>query len=137
MDIGEKTLGGTEPHLLQGYARSHTSCAAGTSYPSPLHDRWWTSEILIFKNLTTIPEVQVPIPGYTQTIFLVIWGVDEDSPSLFRTVRYLLDKRSSEILLRKLKLRLRDNALLTTRPHALISYINLFSRCSVMDLISF
>ena len=65
--------------------------------------------------LTAIQEVPGSIPGYILEIFLEVQGLDRDPPSLVRPIGQLLDKRSSEIRLRKLKLRLGDSALLTTR----------------------
>ena len=63
---------------------------------------------------TAIQEVPGSIPSYTLEIFLEIQGLERGPPSLVRTTGQLLDMRSSEIRLRKLKLRFRDNSLLTT-----------------------
>ena len=65
--------------------------------------------------LTAIQKVPGSIPGYTLEIFLEVQGLERGPPSLVTTIGQLLDMRSSEIRLRKLKLRLRDNALLTIR----------------------
>ena len=58
--------------------------------------------------LTAIQEVPGLIPGYTLEIFLEVQGLERGPPSLVRTIGQLLDMRSSEIRLGKLKLRLRD-----------------------------
>ena len=58
--------------------------------------------------LTAIQEVPGSIPGYTLEIFLEVQSLERGPPSLVRTIGQLLDMRSSEIQLRKLKLRLRD-----------------------------
>ena len=58
--------------------------------------------------LTAIQEVPGSIPGYTLQIFLEVQGLEWGSPSLARTIGWLLDMRNSETRLRKLKLRLRD-----------------------------
>ena len=71
--------------------------------------------------LTAIQEVPGSIPGYTLEIFLEVQGLERGPPSLVRPIGQLLDMRSSEIWLRKLKLRLRDNALLTTKSPVLSS----------------
>ena len=78
--------------------------------------------------LITIQEVSGSIPGYTLEIFLEVQGLERGSPSLVRPIGQLYDMRSSEIRLRKLKLRLRDNALLTTKSPVLPSGSNQFSR---------
>ena len=70
-------------------------------------------------SMSVIQEVPGSIPGYTLEIFVEVQGLEWVPPSLVRTIGQLLDMRSSEIRLRKLKLRLRDNALLTTRPPVL------------------
>ena len=54
--------------------------------------------------LTAIQEVPGSIPGYTLEIFLEVQGLERGTPSRARS----FDMRRSEILLRKLKLRLRD-----------------------------
>ena len=74
-------------------------------------------------HLTAIQEVPGSIPGYNLEIFLEVQGLVRGPPSLVRTTGYLLDiltsyfliresnclpTRSSEIQLRKLKLKLRD-----------------------------
>ena len=56
------------------------------------------------------PRAPGSIPGYTIEIFLEVWILERGSPSLVRTIGQLLDI-SSEIRLRKLKLRLRDKRL--------------------------
>ena len=58
--------------------------------------------------LTAIQEVPGSIPGYILETFLKVQGLERGVPSLVRTIGQLLDMRSSEIWLRKLKLRLRD-----------------------------
>ena len=68
------------------------------------------------------------IPSYFLDIFLEIQGQERDPLSLVRTIGQLFDMKMSEIRLRKLKLRLRDSALLTTRPPVLSSGSNHFSR---------
>ena len=68
------------------------------------------------------------IPSYTLEIFLEAQVLERDPPSLVRTIGQLLGMKSSEIRLRKLKLRLRDNALLTTRPPVLPFGSSRFSR---------
>ena len=59
-------------------------------------------------HLTAIQEVPGSIPGYTQEIFLEVQGLERGPPSVVRTIWQLLDMRSSENRLRKLKLRMRD-----------------------------
>ena len=66
--------------------------------------------------LTAIQEVPCSIPSYTLEFFLKVQGLERGPPSLVRIIGQLLDMRSSEIWLKKLKLRLRDDTLLTTRP---------------------
>ena len=63
-----------------------------------------SSSVQWLARLTAVQEIPSSIPGYTLEIFLEVWG----PPSLVRTIGQLLDVRSSEIRLRKLKLRLRD-----------------------------
>ena len=74
-------------------------------FPSPLR-----LHILVqwLARLTAIQEVQISIPGYTLEIFLEVQGLERGPPSPVRAIGYILDMRSSEIRLRKLKLRLRD-----------------------------
>ena len=55
-----------------------------------------------------VQELPGSIPGYTLEILLEVQGLERGSHSLVRTIGQLLDMRSSEIRLRKLKLRLRD-----------------------------
>ena len=70
----------------------------------------WTTACLVqwLARLTAIQEVPGSIPGYTLGIFLDVQGLEWGPPSLVRTIGQLLDTRSSEIQLRKLKLRLMD-----------------------------
>ena len=65
---------------------------------------------------------------YPRHFFLDVQGLERGSPSLVRAIGQLLDMRRSEIWLRKLKLMLRDNALLTTKSPVLPSGSNHFSR---------
>ena len=71
---------------------------------------------LVGLRLTAIQEVLGSIPGYALEIFLEVQGLERGPPCLVRPIGQLLDMRSSEIRLRKLKLRLGDSAQLTTRP---------------------
>ena len=68
-------------------------------------------------HLTAIQEVPDSIPGYTLEIFLAVQGLERGPPSLVRTIGQLLDMKSSEIRLRKLKLRLRDSTLPPVLPY--------------------
>ena len=58
--------------------------------------------------LPGIQEVLGSIPCYTLEIYLEVQGMEQGPPSLVRTTGQLLDTRSREIWLRKLKFRLRD-----------------------------
>ena len=69
---------------------------------------WITCLVQWSARLTAIQEVPGSIPGYTLESFLEVQGLERGPPSLVRTIRQLFDMRSSEIRLRKLKLRLRD-----------------------------
>ena len=86
--------------------------------------------------LTAIQEVPGSIPGYTLVIFLEAQGLERGPPSLLRPIGQLLEMRSSEIRLRKLKLRLRDSALLTTRPPVLRSGSNRISRSRLFGAVA-
>ena len=78
--------------------------------------------------LFTIQEVPGSIPGYTLEILLEVLGLERGPPSFMRPIGQPLNMRSSEIRLRKQKLKLRDNALLTTMSPVLPSGSNQFSR---------
>ena len=78
--------------------------------------------------LTAIQEVPGSIPGYTLEIFLEVQGLEWGPPSLVRTIGQLLDMRSSEIRLRKLKLRLRDKCFANHKAPVLPFGSNRFSR---------
>ena len=82
---------------------------------------WWLA------CLTAIQEVPGLIPSYTLQFFLEVWVWNGVYPASWcRLGSYCL--RSSKTLIRKLKLRLRDKVLLTTRPPALPAGSNCFSR---------
>ena len=83
------------------------------------HDDRTTCLVQWLARLTAIQEVLGLTPGYTLEIFLEVQGLERGPPSLVRPIGQLLDMRNSKIRLRKLKLRLRDSALLTTRPPVL------------------
>ena len=59
-------------------------------------------------HLAAFQEVSGSITDHTLGIFLEVQGMEQGPPSLVRTIGQLLDMRSSEIWLRKFKLRLRN-----------------------------
>ena len=93
--------------------------------------------------LTAVQEVPGSIPGYTLEIFLEVGlqGLELSPPSLVRTFRQLLDVRSSEIRLRKLKIRLTDmrfanyKAPCTVIWHQPLQSVLALRGCSATDLI--
>ena len=91
---------------------------------------WYGTACLVqwLARVTAIQEVPSSNPGYTLEIFLEVQSLEQGQPSLVRTIGQLLAMRSSEIWLRKLKLRLRDKALLTTMSPVMPSGSNHFSR---------
>ena len=82
----------------------------------------WLSSII------NIQEVPGTISGHTLEIFMIVQSMEWSTLSFVRIIEQLLFMRSSEIWLRKLTLRLWDNALLTTRPPVLPSSSNRFSQ---------
>ena len=91
--------------------------------------------------LTAIQEVPGSIPGYILEIFLEVQGLERGPPSLVRRIGQLLDMRSSEIRLRKLKLRLRDKrfanhkAPCTAIRQQTLQSVLAFRGCRTTDLI--
>ena len=91
-----------------------------------------TMTISLFGIVVSTPDCHPRDPGFDFRLyprnFSEVQGLERGPPSLVRPIGQLVDMRSSETRLRKLKLRLRDNALLTTRPPVLPSGSNHFSR---------
>ena len=90
---------------------------------------------------TAIQQVPGSIPGYILEIFLEVQGLERGTPSLVRTIWQVLDMRSSEIRLRKLKLRLMDkrfanhNAPCTAIWQQPFQSVLVLWSCSATDLI--
>ena len=92
----------------------------------------------LFDIVNAIQKVPGSIPSITLGIFLEVQGLERGPPSLVRKIGQLLDVRSSETRLRKLKLRLRDKRFANHKAiwkQPLQSVFTLRG-CSAMDLLT-